>query len=80
MGTHLGKFVRQPKGDVIRSFRLRQLSMRIIPSQGARTLDSSGLNSINKVSSMTFVVSTSSTSLFKQLMRFLRAPEATEAG
>lgn len=44
------------------------------------TLDSSGLKSINSVSSMTFVVSTSSTSLLRQLIRFLRAPDATEAG
>ena len=44
------------------------------------TLDSSGLKSINSVSSITFVVSTSSTSLFRQLMRLLRAPDATEAG
>lgn len=29
---------------------------------------------------MTFVVSTSSTSLFRQLIRLLNAPEATDAG
>ena len=44
------------------------------------TLVSSGLKSIKRVSSMTLVVSTSSTSLFRQLMRLLKAPEATEAG
>lgn len=47
---------------------------------GQLTLDSSGLKSINKVSSMILAVSTSSTSLLRELMRFLRAPDATDAG
>lgn len=44
------------------------------------TLVSSGLNSIRSVSNMTLVVSTSSTSLLRQLIKFLKAPEATDAG
>ena len=44
------------------------------------TLDSLGLKSIKSVSSTTFVVSTSSPSLLKLLMRFLKAPDATDAG
>lgn len=44
------------------------------------TLASSGLKSINKVSSVTFVESTSSISLFRPPMRLRRDPDATDAG
>ena len=44
------------------------------------TLNSSELKSINNVSNITLAVSTSSPSLLRLLIRFLNAPEATEAG
>ena len=53
---------------------------RHLDRQVILTLDSSGLKSIKRVSSIILVVSTSSASLLRQLIRLLRPPDATEAG
>lgn len=80
MITHLGELIGKPECYVLGCFRLQGLLVQSCNVPSTLTLVSSGLNSIRSVSNMTLVVSTSSTSVFKQLIKFFKAPEATDAG